>query len=54
VYKAEGKEKFRKRSMATARQALKDLCEECGLAMLAADRDLTREDFEMEIELGFL
>ncbi|KAH8642595.1 hypothetical protein IG631_00058 [Alternaria alternata] len=54
LYKGENKEKFRKRSMAAARQALKELCEEHDLDMPATDRELERDDFETVIELGFL
>jgi hypothetical protein len=54
VYKEESKEKFRKRSMAAARQALEELLEERDLAMPASDRELERDDFETVIELGLL
>jgi hypothetical protein len=45
VFKEEGKEKFKKRSMAAARQALD---------MPALDRELEKEDCESVIELRFL
>jgi hypothetical protein len=54
VFKEEGKEKFKKRSMAAARQALEELCEEHDLAMPALDRELEKEDCESVIELRFL
>ncbi|KAF7681063.1 hypothetical protein GT037_000039 [Alternaria burnsii] len=54
LYKGENKEKFRKRSMAAARQALEELCEEHDLDMPATNRELERDDFETVIELGFL
>ncbi|KAB2102796.1 hypothetical protein AG0111_0g8686 [Alternaria gaisen] len=54
LYKGENKEKFRKRSMAAARQALEDLCEEHDLDVPATNRELERDDFETVIELGFL
>jgi hypothetical protein len=54
LYKRENKEKFRKRSMAAARQALEELCEEHEMNMPATNRELARDDFETVIELGFL
>jgi hypothetical protein len=54
MYKEENKEKFRKRSIAAARQALEELCEEHDLAMPASDRELERDDFECVMELRFL
>lgn len=54
MYKEESKEKFRKRSIAAARQALEELCEEHDLDVPKVDRELERDDFETVIELKFL
>jgi hypothetical protein len=54
VYAASGKEKLRKRSVAAARQALEEVCEECSLPIPQTEKELEKSDFEAILELGFV
>jgi hypothetical protein len=54
VYEAEGKKMPRERTMMYARQALETLCDEGDTARPDPNRGLGREDFEAQIELGFI
>ncbi|KAH7072576.1 hypothetical protein FB567DRAFT_538406 [Paraphoma chrysanthemicola] len=54
IYAADGKGKLKKRSMAVARQALDDVCEEFGLLAPPAEKGLEMADFEGILELGFV
>lgn len=53
IFEGEGKERLRKRSMNSARQALEEVCEELGVE-LDIGKEKTKEDFETFLDVGYV